>query len=227
MALRQRSASAHRRGMSGTDQSSFATRGLRLLRYRLSPPVFNVNASPMVLMAVPDPGFQRFRRIVLVILLGLAVLIGVQLVVFRDVDQPVEAVFALLAASALVVGLLVLPKRLLAEFGPTEVTVQEGGIRTPRSSWTARIDSFSGLSWRYVAAREWYMQFRFHQQTEYRRRAAPIVTEYHYIALVHPDPARTLILCLQNGDRDIEQRLGQFAKLLDRPIIERRVEERG
>ncbi len=202
---------------------------LSFIRYSLSPPSFVPDATPAVLTVAPAPGFARVRRFALLAIPFFMALVVLSAFGFGTVNSGdrIEAVLALVAAAALWAVLTILPKRLLARFADGEVTVQEGGIRAPRWQWTAPIASFSGLAWHYHAVTQWYMKLQLGETTEYRRRAAPVVTEYHWIELVHPgEPAKTLILHLQKGDAGMRERLDRYSRSLGRPIIAERVEDR-
>ena len=133
---------------------------VRLLRYMLSPPAFDAVSDPAVLVVAPNPRFRwlRIAALAAVVLIGAVVVIG--LGGTADISDRFEAVLALLAAGGMALGLTLLPKRLVATFGATEVIVQEGGIRMPRWRWTAPIMSFSGVAWRYRPVLEWYRDFQ-------------------------------------------------------------------
>jgi hypothetical protein len=187
---------------------------IRLVRTILSPPDFDIAADPAMLVVAPDPRFRGVRRFAYGALLVFAIVIVVGLIGGADPDEYVEAALALLAAGAMAVGLTVLPKRLVATFAGDEVTVQEGGIRAPRWRWTAKLESYAGLAWRYHA-----VTVRSGNSGGMREVAA-----YHWIELVHPDRHRTLILCMQRGEAGMAERLDRYAIRLGRPVVQRRVE---
>jgi hypothetical protein len=202
--------------LSGNGQ---ITRLVRLVRYLLSPPRFDAQSTPAVLVVAPDLGFRRVRLFasLAVIFLAAVLIFGA----FRSgsMGETIDAALAFLAAVALVAVLTLLPKRLIATFGERDVSVSEGGIRAPRASWTMPIASFSGLAWRRHDLIERNESFEMPEKTTVRRRAIPLVTEFHWIELVHPDPAKTLVLSLHKSDARIAGRLKAYSQRLNLPIL--------
>ena len=86
------------------------------------------------------------------------------------------------------------------------------------------IASFSGLAWRYYRTEERYELRSFQEKSEYRLRATPKESYFHWIELVHPDPDKTLILHMAQSEAGMRERLESYSRRLDRPILASRVE---
>jgi len=200
---------------------------LRFIRYYLSKPSFDIEHDPAVLTVMLERPWRRARAVVAGVFA-----FAVAALIFHAVQSGPSALAEDLWDSALpllaMVGFWALltfgQKRLLARFGEGQVTVQEGGIRAPRRRWTAPIASFSGLAWRYYRTEERYELRSFQEKSEYRLRATPKESYFHWIELVHPDPDKTLILHMAQSEAGMRERLESYSRRLDRPILASRVE---
>lgn len=200
---------------------------LRFFRYFLSRPSFDIDRNPAVLTVMLQRPWRRARAVVVVafvVVFGAVVIHAVRSGSSVLVDDLSDSLLPLLAMAAFWAALTFGQKRLLATFGDKEVTVQEGGIRAPRWRWTVPIASFSGLAWRFHRTEERYEKHVFNEKTEYRLRAIPKETFFHWIELAHPDPDKTLILYMDQSDAGIRERLERYSRRLDRPILASRVE---
>jgi hypothetical protein len=200
---------------------------LRFFRYFLSRPSFDIDRNPAVLTVMLQRPWRRARAVVVaafVLILGAGVIHAVRSGSPVLVDDLSDSLLPLIAMAAFWAALTFGQKRLLASFGDSEVTVQEGGIRAPRWRWTVPIASFSGLAWRFHRTEERYEKHVFNEKTEYRLRAIPKETFFHWIELAHPDPDKTLILYMDQSEAGIRERLEHYSRRLDRPILASRVE---
>ena len=125
---------------------------LRFFRYFLSRPSFDIDRNPAVLTVMLQRPWRRARAVVVaafVLILGAVVIHAVRSGSSVLMDDLSDSLLPLIAMAAFWAALTFGQKRLLASFGDSEVTVQEGEIRTPRWRWTVPIASFSGLAWRF------------------------------------------------------------------------------
>lgn len=102
-------------------------RWFRVLRYIFSQPRFDAQAVPAVLIVAPDPWLGRVR----LALLAVEAIVVADLAFAGSDGDPLGAAFAVFMPIALWIAITVMPKRLVASFGETDVAVQEGGIRAP------------------------------------------------------------------------------------------------
>jgi hypothetical protein len=82
-----------------------------------------------------------------------------------------------------------------------------------------------GAVWRYFHTEERYEDIQFGTEAERWRRAVPLVAEFHWIELVHPDSRKTPVLCLQQRDAGVKDKIELHSRRLGRPITQMRVHD--
>jgi len=102
---------------------------LRFFRYFLSRPSFDIDRNPAVLTVMLQRPWRRARAVVVaafVLILGAVAIHAVRLGSSVLVDDLSDSLLPLIAMAAFWAALTFGQKRLLASFGDSEVTVQEG-----------------------------------------------------------------------------------------------------
>jgi hypothetical protein len=199
---------------------------LKFFRYYLSTPEVDLNSTPPSLRIKLTPFWWKLR-------LGAAVFAVVVVASctfdilrngWADIEDQAPALFvALVGAVAFCGGVTFGAKQLLAAIGPTDVHVQEAGIGT----WKQPLSAYRGVAWLYYKQESYTRIFQLGRKTESIELTNPEVTLYHWIELLHPDRAKSLVLAVGPEEAGMRERLQELSRGLNRPIVAVRLEDDG